>query len=64
MVGRIGIEVKIDGPVTALLRQLHRYAQLEQVEALIAVVGRVQLSALPDTLNGKPVHVVIVPRGF
>lgn len=54
--GGIGIEVKIDGSLSALTRQLHRYAQHEDVQALILVTSRSRLENLPAYLNSKPLY--------
>lgn len=58
MVGKIGIEVKVDFSAAAVVRQLHRYAQLPQIEALVLVTTRHRHCDMPETLNGKPVEVV------
>jgi len=56
----VGIEVKIDGSLSDLARQVHRYAQREEITALIVVTNRLRLAELPETINGKPVVVVKV----
>src|SRR3954447_21299229 len=38
--GGIGVEVKIDGSLSALTRQVHRYAQRKEIGALIIVTNR------------------------
>jgi len=58
--GGIGIEVKVDGSLPALTRQVHRYAQREEIAALVIVTSRRRLADLPDAINGKPVRVVVV----
>lgn len=57
--GAIAIELKIDGGLTEILRQVSRYAQLPGIQAVILVTTR-QMHALqmPDCLCGKPVRVV------
>jgi hypothetical protein len=57
MVEGVGIEVKIKGSLAALTRQLHRYAQLDAIEALVVVTPVARLAQLPESLNGKPVLV-------
>lgn len=54
----IGIEVKCDGTLTDLTRQIARYLAHERVGALLVVVTRRRLAHLPDTMLGKPVVVV------
>lgn len=56
--GSIGIEVKTDGSLTALTRQLYRYAQSRHVAALIAVVTASRLRNLPGEMAGKPLVTV------
>lgn len=64
MVGDVGIEVKIDGSITLLTRQVYRYAQLPEVQSLVVVVTRMRLANLPSEINGKPVFVVRVIPAF
>jgi hypothetical protein len=54
----IGIEVKIDGSISSLVRQLQRYADHERVVALVVVVSRRRLANLPTMLCGKQIAVV------
>lgn len=61
---RVGIEVKIDGSLSALTRQLHRYAQFEDLSAFIVATTRHRLTRLPESLNGKPVRVAFVGRSL
>lgn len=58
--GGVGIEVKVDGSLAAVTRQLHRYAQRDEITALLVVTSRRRHARLPDVLNGKPVRVVVV----
>jgi len=65
MVGRIGIELKIKGSLSDVTRQLHRYAQSPDVDALLLVTTRMKLRHMPPTMNGKPVLVaVLIGRMF
>lgn len=59
--GRIGLEVKVDGGISALTRQLHRYAQVEAVEELLVVTSRARHANLPTVLSGTPVRVYAIP---
>jgi len=58
LAGDIAIEVKVDGSLADVTRQLHRYAACPEVSALVLVTTRGAHTRLPDTLGGKPVRVV------
>lgn len=58
LVGGVGVEVKIDGSLSAVTRQLHRYAQSDRVALLVLVTTRMRHRAVPRELNGKRVDVV------
>jgi hypothetical protein len=58
LVGTVGIEVKIAGTADALCRQLTRYAHHDEIRELVAVVGRANLTDLPEAVAGVPVTVV------
>jgi ribulose-5-phosphate 4-epimerase/fuculose-1-phosphate aldolase len=60
---KVGIELKVQGSPTAVLRQLHRYALSPKIHALILVTGRSRLAGVPQTLNGKPVLAVAIWSG-
>lgn len=61
---RVGIECKIGGSLSAVTRQLFRYAKTAAVHALILVTAKTQLAAVPETINGKPVRVVVTLGAF
>lgn len=58
MVEKVGIEVKVDGPLQRVWGQLERYAQSPSVEGLVLVTTKVIHLGVPRELSGKPVHVV------
>jgi hypothetical protein len=60
---RIGVEVKVDGATSALVRQLQRYAQHETIAGLLVVSTRAHHRAVPSTLSGKPVVVASLLYG-
>ena len=60
LVDGCGIEVKTAGAPNAVLRQLHRYAASPKVKSLLLVTTRPQHNSLPDTLDGKPLQVLIL----
>lgn len=64
MVGGLGVECKMDGSLSALTRQLHRYAQLPAIDGLVVVTTRARLARVPHTLNGKPIAVVVTAGGL
>ncbi len=53
--GGIGVEVKLRAGRSLVLRQLHRYAAHDRINALILVTSTPRLTNLPATFNGKPV---------
>jgi len=55
LVDRIGIEVKVDGSLSQVIRQLWRYAQRPEISALILVTSRAKHGPIPPAMNGKPV---------
>jgi len=59
-----GLEIKLDGSISALTRQLHRYARFNEIAALAVVVTRTRLLNLPLEIAGKPLHRVLVMRAF
>jgi len=59
----IGIELKVKGSPTEVVRQLHRYAQCPEIRALILVTGRSRLSPNTTHLNGKPLITASVWQG-
>jgi hypothetical protein len=55
--GRVGIEVKVAGTADAALRQLRRYAEHPDLDALILVTTRAAHRSLPGQIGGKPLAV-------
>lgn len=51
----VGIEVKIQGSVSALTRQAHRYAQHPRIRSLVIACTRHSLARLPESFNDKPI---------
>jgi hypothetical protein len=60
----IGIEVKVKGTTVALARQVMRYAEHPAIVGVVVVTTRHMHDCLPDTLNGKPVAVYVLPNGI
>jgi hypothetical protein len=61
---RLGVEVKTQGTPVSVLRQLHRYAQHETVEALLLVTTQQRHRVLPDRVDGKKLTLVVLAGAF
>lgn len=62
LVGRVGIEVKVAGAATSVLRQLRRYALSDRIDGLVLVTSRVRHQA-PSKLEGKPLRIYQIAGG-
>lgn len=60
LVGAVGIEVKIDGGLGPLTRQLHRYSEHPRIGALLLVTSRLAYARQPEAMSGKPLAVVVI----
>lgn len=61
MVGGLGVEVKMKGSVTRLLRQLGRYAEHEDVEELLLVATSTRLvRGIPEQIHGVSVSTMVL----
>jgi hypothetical protein len=58
LVGDVGIEVKIEGALAGVTRQLWRYAECPEINHLILVTTRHIHQNLPEEILGKPLYVV------
>ena len=63
VVGRIGIEVKVDGSLSALIRQAMRYAKYDALDELVIVTTLSRHLNMPATLNEKRITVAHLGRG-
>lgn len=61
--GKLGIELKVKGSPSQVLRQLHRYAQCPDVAVLILLTARARLAFSPMKINGRAVFAVPVWEG-
>lgn len=61
---RVGIEVKVDGSNPALVAQVQRYCQVDQIDAVLVVATRHRLGRLPREMAGKPVRVHLINPAF
>ena len=59
-VGGIGVEVKTGGSRAALIRQLMRYAKHDDVTDILVVTTVMSLARLPDSLNGRRIHTLVL----
>lgn len=64
VIGDLGVEVKVDGSLAAVTRQLHRYAQVEELAGVLLVTTRAAHLAVPRELNGKPIVVARLLGGI
>ena len=62
MAGPVGIEAKISGGRMSFARQLIRYAEHEEVEALVLVSSKAV--SMPGLIGGVPLYVVSVGMGW
>ncbi len=63
LAGTVGIEIKVDGSLAALTRQLHRYAGLAEVSELLVVTTKSRLARVPREFGGKPIAVALLSSG-
>lgn len=57
----VAIEVKVKGSRNAILRQLGRYAEHDDIAAIVLASGRrTLLAGIPLEIHGKPVAVALV----
>ena len=62
--GGIALEVKVDGSLSEVTRQLHRYAQHPDVRAIVLVTTRAMHDRMPAEMCGKPVRVIHLEGAF
>jgi hypothetical protein len=61
LVGGIAVELKVTGSNAEIFRQLGRYALHESITDVVLVTTQMKHS-MPETANGKPVHVIRIAR--
>lgn len=62
--GDLAVEVKVDGALSAVTRQLHRYAQHGGVRELVLVTTLLRHRGVPASLAGKPLSVIHIGSPF
>lgn len=60
----IGIEVKVKGSSSAVLRQIYKYLECDEVKEIILVTTKNTHRGMPNELLGKSVHVVVISPGL
>lgn len=60
---RLGIEVKVDGSLSEVTRQLHRYAHSERVSELLLVTTRSKHRPMPPAFGRTPIRVLHLLSG-
>jgi hypothetical protein len=58
-----GLEVKTQGSPNAVLRQLFRYAEHDDVLELALVTTRLRLGGMPREIRGVPLQVLVLWEG-
>lgn len=56
LIERIGIEIKINGSLSAIERQLLRYAKSPLIDSLILITTKSKHCNVAKTLAGKPIY--------
>ena len=59
----IAIEIKVDGSLNEVTRQIFRYSMHPDVTEIILVTCRMLHNRMPDEMSSKPVKVVVVSSG-
>lgn len=63
LVGTVGVEVKVAGSRSDVLRQLLRYSKCPEIGALVLATTRAAHAGVPAELNGKPVFAAFLAGG-
>ncbi|HEV7674478.1 MAG TPA: hypothetical protein VGQ12_08105 [Candidatus Angelobacter sp.] len=51
----VAIEIKIGGSLSEVTRQIHRYAQRDDIQEVLLVTTCAKHLDIPDEFNGKPI---------
>jgi hypothetical protein len=58
LVGRVAVEIKVDGSSMEVTRQLRRYLEHEKVDSLMLITTKRKHLTVPLTLAGKPIQAI------
>ena len=61
---KVALEVKVQGALSAVAMQLHRYAESTKVNVVILATTLNRLTSLPDEMANKPVYAVRLSNGM
>jgi len=60
----IAVEVKIDGSLPELTRQVFRYTQNPRIGSILIVTSRLRLMGVVEEINGKPIASLYLRSGL
>lgn len=60
----LAVEVKIKGTRNALIRQLYRYTDFDEVTAILLITTKATFLTMPDEMGGKPIYGRRINGGF
>ena len=60
----IGIEVKTKGSPSAIIRQLHKYLEHDEIECILLVTTRNTHRVIPREISGKTVELMVISPGL
>ncbi len=63
LIDDLGVEVKVAGSRADVVRQVHRYLQVDALASILVVTTRAQLARLPESISGKPVRALHLVGG-
>lgn len=60
LVGDVGIEIKVDGSLTEVARQVHRYLGFQTVGSLLLITTRGTHKKMARSMQGKELDILVV----
>ena len=61
LIDTVGVEVKIQDSLTSVTRQMHRYAQYDEITLLVLITTKATHRGIPREMNKKRVCVLYIP---